>query len=534
MTVGDLADHDYWLPKTRWFSPRLDVAAVATILELQETTVRQYAARDVAGFPAPLTREGGRNYWSADQIFTYIDTERPQLRHRIPRLYAPANLNPAVFLFAERLAVQRPFGVNVEFAVHHWQPSDGRGPIAVAYPAPLDEPAWDYASMLLEQLPAVSAVAVVTNEISLLPGEHGWQAALGVAERGHPAWAALRFKNVRKHVVEMGWYHLAHLLGHDLPWWSASLRDLNAITSWFPGAPRQQIRPRGLFYNESMLRQLVTHAPHSDAARLGDLVDRINRILEGPAIGDELPVGEETERPGLVQAAEPLYRLPEIPAAPDEHELGWLLHQHVPDPLAADTAATTVRMLRPLEPLVAYVAHIGPQRGTLATEWLSDSVAVSAPASDELGFAIARQAVSETERVTRYCKHRRNPLTWLVETDAGAVYATVGTKVPATGHLIEFELAEHSAFFRDSNGSVWPLPAPARGHYYTSGYAGTGPNNLYKSVRALASDASRNLAALGGHVTVDERSPLWRYILRNEPPFALNKAELATAVSGCR
>lgn len=525
MAINIPVDSEYWTSQTHWYSPYLDVAAVAAVLELQETTVRQYAAREVPGFPAPLDREGGKNYWSADQILRYIDTERPQLRHRIPRLYAPANLNPAVFLFAERLTVERWPGATVDVAVHHWQPSDGRGPIAVAYPGPLDEPGWKLAPKLLDRLPTVTGVAVVTSEISPLPRRQGWQAALSVAERGNPPLAALGFNNAHGQWAEMGWYELASLLRQDLPWWSRQLLDVDEMTNWFPGAPRQHIRPRSRFYDESMLRRLVTHVPQQDAGRVGDLADRLNRLLEGH-INDELPVGEEHERPGLVQAAEPLYRLSDVPPIPDEHEIGWLLQRPVTDPLVADTAATILRSARALEPLVADTIEISTDRGALATEWLQDCEN-TAPISDELGFAITRQVVPATQRVTSYRKHRRNPLAWIVETDADSFYATVGTKVPATGQLCEFELAEDSAFFRDSTGVVWPMPAPDRGCYYSSGYGGTGPNDLYKAVNALRSDAACDISAIHSREPRETRSRLWRHIVHTKPPMAVTKDELA-------
>jgi hypothetical protein len=57
------------------------------------------------------------------------------------------------------------------------------------------------------------------------------------------------------------------------------------------------------------------------------------------AINDELPIGEKAERPGLRQAATPLYRLPELPPRPSEDEIAWLLTRPIADPLTADRAA---------------------------------------------------------------------------------------------------------------------------------------------------------------------------------------------------
>lgn len=493
--------------------------------------MRQYAAREVPGFPVAVAR-GGKNYWSPDQIFRYIDLERPQLRHRIPRLYAPAGINPAVFLFAERHTVRLASGAAIDFAVHHWQPSDGRGPVAVAYAGPCAGPAWPFAATLLELLPAVAAVAIVTSEISHVPGHDVWQAALGVAERGQPPFAALGFDRADENVIEMGWYELANLLRQDVPWWSASLRDVDAMISWFPGAPRQRIRPRGRFYDESMLRRLVGHVDQQDAARVSDLADRLNRIFEG-RVNDELPTCVEAESAGLVQAGEALYRVAEIPEIPDERQMGWLLRRHVADSLDADVAATMLRSTLALQPLVAYTVDIPPDHGPLAAEWLKECDEVVAPISDELGFALARQAVPPTARVINHCKHPRNPLVWIVKADSGAVYATVGAKVPATGRLCEFEAGKNSAFFRDSNGAVWPMPAPSKG-YYRTGYDGSGPTALYFAVNALWLDAACDVSAVREREPEQARSPLWRHIVRTDPPLMVTEDDLGNLLSGSR
>lgn len=521
---------EYWTSKSRWFSPKLDVEAVASILELQDGTVRQYVARGVADFPDPMARGGGKNLWSPDQIFRFIDRERPQSRDRIPRLYAPSRINPAVFLSAERITVGPASAeARVEFAIHHWQPSDIRGPIAVAYPDPrAGEASWRFAPQLLKQLPTASAVIVVTNEVAPLPKSQGWQAALAVVETGRPALTALGIRGWHTGAVELGWYDLANLLRQDIPWWSKSLRDINEIIHWAPGTPRKPIRPRTALYDESMLRSLSAHVAECDQPRVTDLADRINRQFE-TNINDELPIGENTECPGLLQAATPAYRIPDLPDLPAEDEIAWLLTRSVPDLRAAETAATLLQNTPVIEPFVANIITIQlNQAGPLAHEFFKNCRPVAEPTTHELGFAILRRQLARTERISSYCKHRhKDRYMWIIETNTGAVYATVGTKVPAIGQLQELELAEFSAFFRDSHGVVWPIPAPSLNCYYSSGHEGNGPADLYRVINALRANAACDVSADPAREPRETRSKLWRHIVETPPPMTLSKHQLA-------
>ncbi|GJO56170.1 hypothetical protein MML61_27565 (plasmid) [Mycobacterium marinum] len=532
--VGVDTDDMYWLGKTPWYESCLDSSNVAAILDVQETTVRQYAARATPGFPVPAARESGRNYWTPDQIFRYIDRERPQLANRMPRLYSTqTSIVPAKFLFGEPVRLVRPSEspleqTTAEFALHHWQPADGRGIIAIAYPGPIDELRWGDADLLLQQRPTVSAVALVTHEISIPYDHDGWQAAIGVAERGQPPLRQLRITQQSTNVAEWGWYTLANLLRVDLPWWSPLLRDVTAMASWFPGAPRQQIRPRSAVLDQSHLMGLVPRVPAPDAAKVRELAVGFYRQLEGPEI-EVLPPQEHQQRPGLLQAAEPLHQLAEIPPDPDVNTVRWLLHRPISDPDIAMQAARALDAVRGIERVVANVINVN-SNGQLAQEWLTHRVPVDGNAATELGFAFARRSADSSLPITGYFTHAHDPNVWIVqtfddETGTHQYHVTVGQQVPASGHLTEVELYNYSGFFRDSNNQIWPIPILLHRCYYNSGYGGSGPQDLFEAITALRGDAGSDLTQL--QTKAEPGGPLWNYIRGQKLPLIIGPDKLS-------
>lgn len=534
-----LSSDEYWLSKTCWYWPELDVEDVATILGLQPSTMRQYVARgQLHGFPEPLAR-GRSNGWSLDQVFQFIDAYRPNLRHRIPRLYClPGPINPAVFLRGEEVVIDYRPATPLRFGVHFWQPSDRRGEIAVAYPEWIDEPGWRFAPDLLSHkaLERATAVIVVTSEVKMTPQQE-WQAAIGVLDRNDVALSP----NITLHPVgdpddpdtvvpELGWYDLANLLRTDVPWWPTALRDIPQIVRWSPGAPRQRIRIQDRDYNEMMLRAIASHCPPADASAALDVADRVNRLVEDRwyhayAEGPSLPVGEKCDRPGLVQAAEAVFRIA-VPETPSPKELEWLLHLPVDDTLVADKAIGILQASGSCDALIVNAVVIGDSAGPLATQWLEDARPVHPEnARNELGFAFARIHAEGYGPIDAWLTHPEHTNSWIVVTRSGAAVATVGTTVPAYGQLIEFELGTYGGFFKDSTGAIWPLPYPKSGGY-NSGHDGTGSADLLTTITALRNDAAADIAT--AIRPPHYRSlPLWRYIIRTDRPFHVSQSELS-------
>ncbi|WP_100514330.1 hypothetical protein [Mycobacteroides abscessus] len=541
MRYGDVEEPDMldevWLKRTNWGHASLDAGAVASILGIAEGTIRQYAAKGVEGFPMPALREAGRNYWTPAQIFHLILTSRRQLINRVPRLYSERTaIAPAQFLFGERRHVLRSTGGSmgqqtVNFAVHYWQPADSRGPIAIAYPGVGSGGSeWKYAPALLNQMPNVSAVAVVTDEMSIARGQAGWQVAVGVVERGDPPLKELGIPSPVKNsdgtplVAEWGWFALANLLRVDLPWWASLLRDVDQMAAWFPGAPRQRIRPHTASLNETNLMGLVGQVPDAYQARVGKLAAELHRHLEG----DDLQVlpPEVLESPGITAAAEPLYRLTQMPDAPGLDALRWLLHCPVRDTAVADRAAQALESVPDIGRVIANTIAIDPaHHGPLAQEWICELEPITGERATELGFAVARRGgEGPSQTILGHYIHPRTPHVWVVATADGGYLYTVGKQVPARGRLEEFELYYASGFFRDSQGQVWPLPV--RGHYcgYNSGYDGSGPEDLHTAVTVLRADAGADLHR--SQASQDPDDLLWRHIRRHRPPLVVLSAQL--------
>ncbi len=536
-----------WASATNWYTATLDATDIAGILGIAEGSVRQYAAKpDLSpGFPQPAVRISGRpSLWTPDQIFHYIPAARPQCADRIPRLYCPADTKPAEFMYAEPRYIERlsaSMGQAVaEFVIHVWNPTDGRGLIAVAYPGP-NHPGgstWGYAASLLADLPeSITAVALVTDEVSTR--RDGWQGAIGVAERGRPALDELKItqqlpaRNDRAAVAEMGWDNLANLLRIDIPWWGPLLRDTQAMCAWRPGTPRQKIRPRDETLSPANLDQLVTAVPAADVESIRDLTQRMHRLLEGDHIW-VLPIGD-LERPGLIQAAEPLHVLPHMPPTPTKNEYQALLHLQVADQAIAERACRALRNVPGMDDVITTIAPIDlADHGPLAAQWLKQLLKqgpVSGAEATELGFTYMRyNALSSGATNIQYYRQPNNPDSWVIAYDhpefGPKMYISLATQVDAVGVLTEFEMSDTTAFFRDSEQHIWPMPSVRPNSGYNCGYGGTGPEDLFRAVRVLAADAATDLRH-SPHPPM-EHDPLWKHIRTTQAPLVVTESQLAT------
>ena len=545
MTFKADPDHDLdalhlpWTRGTRWYDAILDASDVSAILGMADGSVRQYASKPTVspGFPSPIVRESGRpNLWTPHQIFEYIAAVRSQARDRIPRLYCPPSIGPAQFLYAEPVTIALPATTimcraTVEFVTHHWRPADGRGPIALAYPGPPaggGDTVWTHAAALLETLPSLTAVVLVTDDVC-----DGQQPAIGVAERGNPPWEELGVTcRTKAHsgtpaVAELGWDDLANLLRVDIPWWPPLLRDIGQMTAWRPGVARQRIRPRTATLSPTDLEGLTTAVPAPDAARVLKITRRMHRLLEGDDI-PVLPPGVQT-RPGMLPAAEPLFVLRKRPPEPTTTEVRWLLHRQVHSPLIAQRASQALRAVPGVDRLLADTVTIDlDSPGPLAAEWMTGLRQVTSEEATELGFAYTRSWAPNPDHTgVEYYRHRQNTHSWIVKIPGdphGQLLVSIGTQAAAQGTLTEFELFGTAAFFRDNTGQLWPMPVVDTGCRYATGFPGIGPGNLFRAVRALASDASTNLRD-SPHPS-QTGDPLWQHIVRHEPPLIVTPDQM--------
>lgn len=521
-TVEPLAPDEYWRELTRWFEPRLSARKFGALVGLTEASVRQNLARGTAGFPQPMNR-GWRNEWSEAQAFELIRSRKPRRGRRtvdgIPRLYHDGNgLGPAEFVAAEVITLLDQRDRPREWVIHRWQPADDRGVVAVAYVEPDYPESW-WAMRLLAELGGVSAVAVITDHEDRTSVSTVMQGQIVVAEPGPDGVPVAR---------TYGWFDLANLLRVNIPWWPYGLRDLDAMAAWRPGAAAQAVRPRTEWYDEQILSRLVPEGPSPIAAECRRLVQILNRRIESRIYtADDVDIPGDVMRPGITQAAFPRYAMHEVPAAPEHHELATLFSVRVPSVAARLAARDLLRRNPDIRQYVDYTICSEPDRGPLATEWV-DRLEPLAGDPQTLGatFAEIMLSGSDDHQLTWWTS-RQDPNCWVIKTADDVVYATVGTKVPATGHLREFELQVgrgRAAYFRDSAGVVWPMP-PRGFAYHNCGYNGTGPIELAEAVTALRKDAAVDLVALKKPPLVSG-TPLLKRIVETTSPLVVFAAEL--------
>ncbi|MBY0288438.1 MAG: hypothetical protein K2X52_15020 [Mycobacteriaceae bacterium] len=490
------ADDDaYWMTMSgsRWTNPKLAATDVASLLEIDDPATLLHKA---SGLPQPARGE----WWSLQQVYDYILVDRADLRASIPRLYPfTSALRPARFLFGQ---------IVDGMAVHAWQPSDGRGPIAVAYAGPDqgDPTLHTRVEPLLESLPWATAVCCPSTVEVVRAPDHADQPYVMVADR------------VNRVGTDYKWFEIAGLLRVDLPWWSAALRDVEAISAWQPGAPVQRLRPHGS-PDPRRLRDVLTVG---SSEYVIELVPRIIELSERKLMDDrdrDLPA-----RRGLIHAAvadiDPHAPVADITAA----EATLLLHQPCPGKGAAEDI---LELVAPHSPIVGVPAIPRDSANPLAQEWISSRLE---PVDDgsELGFWRVRLAHGLGAAASTVYRDRFNPHTWVVVNE-DMVYATVARSVPATGQLTELHYEPEAAFFRDSIGQVWPLPATG------FGATGTGPNGGRSGRQTLVEIVTNLILDASGEVHRREvpyrsDSALATRVATTEPPLVLRPGDPALAI----
>lgn len=497
----DPIDDAYWIAMmgTRWSQPSLTAADVVSILGLDHPAD---LSRHALKMPRPACDEHSKR-WSRAAIYDYITVHRPQLQARIPRLYPfTTALRPARFLFGQ---------VVDEMAVHAWQPSDGRGPVAVAYcgPAQNDGELHLRAEPLLARLPWATAVCC-PHTATCTADDDARQPYVAVADRNHPV------------DDNYGWFEVVGLLRVDLPWWPAALRDLDAIAAWQPGAPVQRIRARiGEGPNPRRLGALLTtETPEYVHALVGRAIEFLDRQAASEYVADSDHHKELPARRGLMHAAVADIDLTRTVPDITEAEAALLLHQPCAD---SDAAADILSLLTWCSP-IANVLPIPIASNPLAAEWMSRLQPADGP---ELGFWKARFA-SAVDVATQEYTDPLNPHCWVVAT-ADTLYPTVGRSVPATGQLSELFYDQRGGLFRDSAGQVWPLPATGFGS------TGTGPSGGRAGREALVKILMNLILDASGDVTRREApysptSRLAELVARTDPPLVIRAGDAVLAI----
>jgi hypothetical protein len=163
----------------------------------------------------------------------------------------------------------------------------------------------------------------------------------------------------------------------------------------------------------------------------------------------------------------------------------------------------------------------------LAQEWISSRLEAVDDGS-ELGFWRVRLAHGLDAADSDVYRDRFNPHTWVVATE-DTVYATAARSVPATGQLTELHYEPDAAFFRDSIGQVWPLPATGFGATGTGPHGGrSGRQTLVEIVTNLILDASGEVNRR--EVPYRSDSALATRVTTTGPPLVIRPGDPALAI----
>lgn len=517
---GAEPDTSLWAARARW-----DWGS-----HLSEVQLARISGMNVSAFAALWDAGPGSRYplmaeprnWPASDTFRFIMNHLPARTGLIPRLFPRVpDPRPAAFVSAERATVP---GIG-DFAVHVWRPGDDAGDIAVAYAS------WDAdmhlgkseeaSAYILKRLDGVSAVAVWNGEARSVrvyrPGidEHpeltnANQPLLAVAEHD-PIYLEDPAGSLTPNVSRYWWTDLANLLRVDVPWWPRNLADVGSILAWRPGDKLQSIVPRSAKADPQAITAMASvAAPEPVRAAL----DTLARLCLHRVADDQ---GEDYQvRPGLIAAAisavDP--RGPE-PKLGVTEQAAILHHRTTRAQCEAMLAATGHLDFMPVltEPINLHKS----QAGELARSWINRLVEAPADRHDEAGYWWLQGAIRDDDgEPIRWLMDPASPNTWILETAAGKLYSTVGTRTPrATGILTAAEIYPGAAFFADSAGMVWPIPDTGFS-YYATGYRGSGPQRLTETINQLLKDARADVHEPDGF---DPQSGLYKLFSTRKAPY---------------
>lgn len=496
-------DMHVWSQRTRWAkstSVSDDTFTAITGIPLQQAQAAAHAdvastapGEEPSGFPQPIApRNGGPQRWPTTDTLMYTVTMLPARAAAVPRLFPRVSEpTPATFVGATRVNLHD----RGNFAVHLWQPGDGGPRVAMAYADNFVDsglPAKDVAAILAQLDTDIAAVALANHEATSLstyvPGQDpvsdGDQPCLVVAERHaqyFPDSAGI------DGVSRYWWTELANLLRTDIPWWPVHLRDLGAMLSWRPSSQIQTIVPAA---RDQDPRAITGVATITDPPLVrGALEHQAATILHRLAVFSAAETYDVT--PGLFVAAmsavEHRGAEPQLSLA----EKSAILHHRTTLQRYSEMSVALDRL--DLMPLVTHGIKLRPEgAGPIAQRWISRLTDVSADRYDEIGFWRLHGYLSGRTPV-RWMTDPLAPNSWVLQDDAGWLYATVGTRTfNAVGVLTAAETGDEAMFFADSNDTAWPIPDHGF-DYYKTGYGGGGTQRLTESIITLIRDASADV-----------------------------------------
>jgi hypothetical protein len=436
---------------------------IAQLLGVSRTRVWQL--RKEPGFPDPVGREGGRDFFDPSVVWRWLVSSGHKLVAKAPVLFQRPRPDEDAAWY--RGAVTNRLG-----SVLVWDTAIGG--VGLWYPSPASQWARNRGvPELFEQLPHVDALIRVGVHYDLYGPE------LTAYDRRHQGRGAVKDYSV-------DWEDLAAVIGGPAPWWPVSLLKPRELDRWEPGnatvvtAPLSDSDTAALRSaaaaerGETSVRVTLTALANEIEASAGDEARReVDMIAGMPAF----------EQGYLVVAARPLaapgYEAPE-PAELVRRD-AWAELLHRTDTLAGDCVQVAIEWNGGTDLPYSTRIEVRPGESSTAKEWAARLV----PADPRLA---AFSTFSEASGADR---HLVDPETGAPAINRGndALFVAVPQRIASSSPLAEVILEDHTVWVRTGDGRLWLAPQlPGAGIAW--GYSGSGARTLAHLLGDLVDDVT--------------------------------------------
>ncbi|WP_370424231.1 hypothetical protein AB8O64_36355 (plasmid) [Streptomyces sp. QH1-20] len=303
------------------------------------------------------------------------------------------------------------------------------------------------------------------------------------------------------------WEDLERLLGVKAPYWPATLRDVDAITAWQPGAAPAQVPACHVVNPTAALTELAAAEPDGSPAAavcwwLAREIRRRDYAQATRAIADiSEAAAEGGDSAHLVLGAVPAPYLRDEHEEPEPEETvrraGWLSITARRDTLAYRAAQAVWRYDGGDDWHAGELVHVRPTVCQIAAEW---AARLKPAPTGQPPTVLEHDLLANVNTTTLF----HDPGTLLPaaldagtdgdEDDPDALHTLVPQRLPTTGQLEKVHLSDDNVWIRTAADPESGLPAglwlapqrPGAGLGY--GYSGGGPHTLAQLLDQLLDD----------------------------------------------
>ncbi|QNE18314.1 hypothetical protein F1D05_10935 [Kribbella qitaiheensis] len=439
---------------------RLSMVDIATLLGVSRSRVHQL--RKEPGFPAPVEREGGRDFFDPATVWRYLVASGHKLAAKAPVLFR--RLEPGDWVRYRGVVTNRLGSVLV------WDTAIGG--VGVWYPAPASQWARDQGvPELFEQLPHVDALVRVSVFLD----------AFGPELSAHDRKAQKRGRSVG---YRADWEDLAAVTGGPVPWWPTSLLKPRELDRWEPGRPPVESAPLP-DADTAVLRSAAAAEPGQTSVRamLTALANEIETSAFDQARHEvDMLAGTPVVKDGhLLIAATPLAAPGHEAPAPAElvRRDAWAQLLQRTDTLAGDCVKVAIEWNGGTDLPYSTRIEVRPAQSAAAKEWAERLV----DADPQLAaFATFSEAAGAD-------RHLVDPDTGAPAISRGrdALFVAVPQRIASSTDLAAVILEDHVVWVRTADGRLWLAPQLS-GAGIAWGYSGSGARTLAHLLGDLLTD----------------------------------------------